>query len=164
MRLELAAALVATLCFAGLAKAADTSSSAATTAEIPADPARLRQLVLDLDKAMFEAYNAHDVPRLMSYFAPDIEFFHDTGGLAGFKEIESGFTSVFAGNKDIRRDLVPDSLEVYPIKDYGAIQTGRHRFCHTENGAADCGTFQFVQIWRLQDGVWKVTRELSFGH
>ncbi len=140
----------------------DEATTAAAT--IPADPAALRELVTDLDRQMFAAYNAHDVDGLMSMFATDLEFYHDNGGLLGWDQVKAGFTSVFANNQDIRRELVPGSLEVYPLKDYGAIQLGSHRFCHTENGKADCGTFRFVQLWRLRDGAWKVAREVSFGH
>ena len=113
---------------------------------------------------MFDACNAHDVDGLMAWFSEDLEFYHDKGGLLDFHQVKSGFTSVFTNNKDIRRDLVDGSLEVHPIKGYGAIQTGKHRFCHTENGKEDCGTFQFMQIWRFSDGAWKVTREVSYGH
>ena len=47
---------------------------------------------------------------------------------------------------DIRRDLELGSLQVYPIKDYGAMEIGRHRFCHKENGKDDCGTFGFAMV------------------
>ena len=40
---------------------------------------------------------------------------------------------MFANMPDIRRDMV-GSLGVYPIKDFGAIEVGTHRFCHKENG------------------------------
>ena len=62
------------------------------------------------------------------------------------------------------RELVDGSLEVYPIKGYGAIEIGAHRFCHTEDGKPDCGTFRFLQVWRFKDGAWKVSRDVSFGH
>lgn len=130
----------------------------------PTDPAQLRDLVVELDRKMFDAYNAHDVDALMATFADDLEFYHDTGGLLGFEQVKAGFTNVFANNKDIRRELVPGSLEVYPIAGYGALQVGAHTFCHTENGAPDCGTFQFLQVWRFRDGAWKVSREVSYGH
>jgi ketosteroid isomerase-like protein len=131
---------------------------------MPVDSAALTTLVTELDREMFDAYNAHDVDRLMSMFATDLEFYHDTGGLLDVEQVRAGFKSVFAQNRDIRRDLVPGSLEVYPIKGYGAIEIGAHTFCHTEDGKPDCGTFQFVQVWRLKDGSWKVTREVSYGH
>ncbi len=134
------------------------------TAGPPADPKALHALVAELDRRMFAAFNAHDVDGLLAYFAPDLEFFHDTGGLQDFAAVKAGFTNVFAGNPDIRRDLVPGSMRVYPLKGYGAIQTGKHRFCHTENGKPDCGTFEFLQIWRWRDGRWQVAREVSYGH
>ena len=165
-----ATACVAVLAISGagctLALAGESTGSSVNAAAmpVPTDPAALRALVLDLDRRMFDAYNSHDVNALMAFFDPGLEFFHDTGGLLDFDQVKAGFTNVFASNKDIRRELVPGSLEVYPIKDYGAIQVGEHRFCHTENGQPDCGTFKFVQIWRYADGHWRVTRDVSYGH
>jgi hypothetical protein len=145
------------------APAVPAAPSASATA-IPTDAGQLRELVADLDRRMFVAYNAHDVDGLMRWFATDLEFYHDTGGRLDFQQVKAGFTSVFASNRDIRRDLVGGSLEVYPIRDFGAIEVGAHRFCHTENGKADCGTFRFMQVWRLKDGAWKVVRDVSYGH
>jgi hypothetical protein len=44
--------------------------------------------------------------------------------------------------------LVKGSREVYPIKDYGAIEIGAHQFRHKESGKAECGTFKFAMIWQ----------------
>ena len=148
---------------AGSAEPAPAGNTAVTTPP-STDPAALRELVTGLDRAMFDAYNAHDVAGLMALFAPGLEFFHDTGGLAGYEAAQGGFTQVFANNPDIRRDLVPGTLQVYPIKDYGAIEIGAHRFCHTEDGKADCGTFQFLQVWHYDGGRWQVSRVVSYGH
>jgi len=63
-----------------------------------------------------------------------------------------------------RRDLVKGSLEVYPIRDHGALEIGEHRFCHQENGKDDCGTFKFAMIWRKDDETWKLSRVISYGH
>lgn len=131
----------------------------------PAGPAdSLYQRIAGLDAQAFAAYNAHNAEELMSFFAPDVEFYHDTGGLSTFSQTRQGFAGVFARNPDIRRELVPGSLEVYPIKDYGAIQIGAHRFCHQENGRADCGTFRFVMVWQRRPAGWKITRVVSYGH
>jgi hypothetical protein len=146
------------------ARARTATSAAPESTAPPGDPAALLTLVLALDRRMFEAFDAHDVDRLMSWFAPELEFFHDTGGLSDWTQTKQGFVRLFAQNADIRRELVPGSTRVYPVKDYGAIQIGRHTFCHTENGANDCGTFEFVQVWRWHAGRWQVTRELSYGH
>jgi len=154
--------LLAMLALAGSAHGAEVAPTDATAQ--PPDAAALLEVVAELDRKMFDAYNAHDLDKLMAMFADDLEFYHDNGGLLGFEQVKAGFTSVFANNRDIRRELVAGSLEVYPIKGFGAIEIGAHRFCHTENGAADCGTFRFLQVWRLADGAWKVSRTVSYGH
>ncbi len=71
---------------------------------------------------------------------------------------------MFGSTPDIRRELVPGSLEVYPIKDYGALELGQHRFCHQENGKEECGTFRFAMVWRKSGGLWQISRVLSYGH
>lgn len=116
------------------------------------------------DRAMFEAFNAHDAEKIGTFFDDGLEFYHDAGGLSGKPESVAGLARMFAQNNGIRRDLVPGSLQVYPIKDYGAIEIGAHRFCHQEDGKDDCGVFQFVQIWQKKNGGWKVTRVVSYDH
>ena len=86
---------------------------------------------------MFAAFNDHDIPKLMGYFTPALEFYHDKGGLAGYAQTQQGFTQVSKQSPDIRRELVLGSLEVYPVPGYGAIEVGTHRFCHRENGKLD---------------------------
>lgn len=117
-----------------------------------------------MDKAIFDAFNAHDATRLMSYFTEDLEFYHDTGGLGNYSQNAEDFKKMFASMPDIRRELVKESLEVYPIKDYGAMEIGQHRFCHKENGKDDCGTFGFAMVWRKVGDSWKISRVLSYGH
>ncbi|MDO7885991.1 nuclear transport factor 2 family protein [Hymenobacter cheonanensis] len=130
-----------------------------------AQPDELRQRIARLDAEMFAAFNAHDIPKLMSYFTPNLEFYHDKGGLAGFAQTQQGFTQVSKQSPDIHRELVPGSLEVYPVPGYGAIEVGEHRFCHQENGKPDCGTFKFTMLWQQQkDGAWRVARVVSYGH
>jgi ketosteroid isomerase-like protein len=120
--------------------------------------------IASMDAAIFDAFNAHDAGRLMTMFTEDLEFFHDRGGLSGFRETGESFKKLFENTPDIRRDLVPGSMEVYPVKDYGAIQIGEHRFCHQENGRDECGTFKFAMVWRKSGGKWQISRVLSYGH
>ena len=122
------------------------------------------ETIARLDSAIFGAFNAHDVDRLMAMFTDDLEFYHDTGGLTDRRQSEESFKKMFAGTPDIRRDLVKGSLEVYPIKDHGAIEIGEHRFCHKENGKDDCGTFKFAMVWRRSGESWKISRVISYGH
>ena len=122
--------------------------------------------IAHMDTVMFDAFNAHDLDKLMSTFDSSLEFYHDLGGVTNFEQNKINFASSFERNKTtgLKRDLVPGSMEVYPIKDYGAIETGLHRFCHEENGKQDCGTFKFLHIWQKKNGQWKVTRVASYDH
>jgi ketosteroid isomerase-like protein len=128
------------------------------------DSPQLRETIARMDAKMFEAFNRHDADALMSMFADDLEFYQDNDGLKKQRECAEDFKKLFANNTGIRRELVKGSLEVYPIKDYGAIEIGVHRFCHTENGKEECGNFKFVHVWRENAGVWKVLRVISYGH
>ena len=108
--------------------------------------------------------NAKDVNKLMSYFADNLEFYHDKGGLSNFAQTREGFVRLFAQSPDITRTLVPGSLEVYPIKNYGATHIATQRFCHVENGRNDCGNSKFVMVWQQQAGTWRITRVVSYDH
>ena len=86
---------------------------AATPAPKPVAKDELYQTVARLDAEMFAAFNAKDVNKLMSYFADNLEFYHDKSGLANFAQTKEGFARLFAQSPDITRTLVPGSLEVY---------------------------------------------------
>lgn len=119
-----------------------------------------------MDSVMFDAFNKQELDRLMSTFSEDLEFYHDLGGVTDFSRTKENFGKLFENNRNtgMKRELVKGTLEVYPIKDFGAVATGKHRFCHLENGKQDCGTFQFVHTWQKKNGEWKVTRVVSYGH
>ena len=121
-------------------------------------------MIARMDTTMFAAFNDHKVEDLMALFTDDLEFYHDTGGLNNYDGTKHDFVQLFARTPDIRRDLVEGSLQVYPIKNHGAIEVGEHRFCHTENGQPDCGTFKFLMVWRKTGDSWKVSRVISYGH
>lgn len=118
-----------------------------------------------MDSVLFDAFNKRKTEKFRNMFTKDLEFYHDEGGLTGYQHTVDFMESTAANkNNDLRRELVEGSLEVYPVKDYGAIQVGRHRFCHTENGKQDCGTFKFVHIWKKIDNEWKISRVVSYDH
>ncbi|MBK6930377.1 MAG: nuclear transport factor 2 family protein [Saprospirales bacterium] len=101
-----------------------------------------------MDSLLSVAYNAYDLDQLGRLFDEDLEFYHDTGGLLTYRQSLDGLKSVFEKNNQARRFAEKRYAEVYPIKDYGAVQTGLHVFCHLENGKEQCATFKFVHIWR----------------
>lgn len=128
------------------------------------EPTVLHDEISRMDNALSETFNAHDLKAVMRLFAEDLEFYHDSDGLLTYAEVTEGFRRLFSADNGIRRDLVPGSLVVHPVADYGAIQIGEHRFCHKENERDDCGTFQFVHVWRKVGDQWKLARVLSYGH
>lgn len=120
--------------------------------------------IAHMDSVLFKAFNAMDLEKLKTLFDTDLEFYHDMGGLMNYTQNIVATKKLFDRNNGLRRELVAGTLEVYPIKDYGAIQTGSHQFCHPENGKPDCGIFKFVHIWHKKNGEWKLTRVISYGH
>jgi hypothetical protein len=100
----------------------------------------------------------------------DLEFYQDNDGRKNHQQTTADFRKLFTNVPDIKRELMKEALEVYPIKDYGAIEIGTHRFCHQEKGEngspprTDCGAFKFAMVWRKEGDTWKISRVLSYGH
>ena len=125
---------------------------------------QLHEEILRMDQAMFDAFNRRDLEVLMGLFDPTLEFFHDKEGLQTHAQVRKGFGSMFANPAAPRRELVADSVRIFPIPNYGALMVGQHRFCHDENGKPVCGLFHFSHVWQQKDGQWRVTRVLSYDH
>ncbi|AYL94454.1 nuclear transport factor 2 family protein [Mucilaginibacter celer] len=142
-----------------------TSAKAQTTAFKPKDP-QLFNTIAHMDSVMFNAFNNRKLDAMKTLFTPDVEFYNDGKGVTGYDATMAGFKGIFENKQaaDLRRDLVKESLEVYPMPGYGAIEMGTHIFIHTENGQKIIGTMKFVHIWQLKDGQWKVARVVSVGH
>ncbi len=140
-----------------------TATSSAHADGLPADAPLYREIAA-MDAAITDTFNRHDLAAAMALFADDVEFFHDQGGLQHYADVKAGFAGLFRPGSDIRRELVPGSLQVYPVPGFGAIQIGTHRFCHTENGKPDCGTFAFTHVWRKTGERWQLARVVSYGH
>jgi hypothetical protein len=63
----------------------------------------------------------------------------------------------------VTRELLKGSIEVYPIKDYGAVEMGYHAF-HSINDTGDPHSpkfGKFVHIWHRENGQWRITRVIS---
>jgi ketosteroid isomerase-like protein len=136
------------------------SSHHSTSPVVPS----LQAQIAAADSALFAAFNARDLKRFRTFFARDLEFYQDNEGVENYAQTMRDFAQMFAQPAQIRRSLVPGTLEVYPIKNYGAIEIGRHQFCHAENGKDDCGTFRFVHIWKRTKAGWRITRVVSYAH
>jgi hypothetical protein len=127
--------------------------------------ADLLRTIAALDAEVFDAYNRCDLAKFGSYFAEDVEFYHDKCGVSlGRASLIDSVRQHICGK--VHRDLVPGSLEVYPIPGYGAMEIAAHRFCPP--ASAPCGASskpaRTAMLWRLKDGAWTITRVLSYAH
>ena len=153
----LQAILIATLLVAPL-----TSLHSQTAPAPEADS--LFKTIQSLDSQLFAAYNQCDLDKLATFIADDLEFYHDKTGLSrGRQAMVDGVKNNICGK--VTRELVPGSLEVYPIANYGAVEIGIHRFHHPGRETTESiGEAKFIHLWQNKDGVWKVTRVISFDH
>jgi len=119
-----------------------------------------------LDSAMFDAFNNRDISVLQTFLSEELEFYHDFGGVTNYTQNIEAFKKTFAGDRKLRRALVSGSMEVHPIKDFGAVQTGVHRFYVMEKGQKEklSSEAKFVNLWQNKNGVWKITKIISYGH
>jgi ketosteroid isomerase-like protein len=157
-------ALVLAMLPVGMRAAARPSVPDATRPRDSSSQPALRDEIAAADSALFSAFNQRDLPKLMSFFTRDLEFYQDNEGVENYAQTKKDFGQMFGQSAPIQRALVSGSLEVFPIKNYGAMEVGQHRFCHVENGKDDCGTFHFVHIWRRTDQGWRIARVVSYGH
>jgi hypothetical protein len=113
------------------------------------------------DSLFFDAYNHCHMDIMESMFAEDIEFYHDKGGLTTSKADILNALQQNICNK-VTRELIKGSIEVYPIKGYGAVQMGQHRFYNKlENPTVPSRPGKFVTTWQNKDGKWSMTRIIS---
>lgn len=127
------------------------------------DDQALYDTIVYLDSLFFHAYNTCDVnlAKYSDFYADDLEFYHDKGGFSNSKEetVESTKKNVCG---KVTRELVKGSIEVYPIKKFGAVEMGLHRFknnTQNENTPSDPG--KFVIIWQQKNNEWKISRVVS---
>ena len=119
------------------------------------------------DKRLFDAYNACDLNTLANMVSEDLEFYHDQTGLArGRAAFIDAIKTNICGKT--HRELVPGSLEAYPLKTFGAVEIGDHVFCPAATPSAcnpkTSGMAKFTMLWQQTDKGWQVTRVISYDH
>ena len=114
--------------------------------KVTTTPKALYNKITAMDKIFFDAFNAKDMTKFKSLFTEDLEWFQDNGGLLSYTAVFENFEKMFKNENKLTRTLVKGSLEVHPIKDFGAIEVAQHQFRHMENGKEEVGTFKFVAI------------------
>jgi ketosteroid isomerase-like protein len=134
----------------------------------------LYEEILAADAEFFKAFfDTCDIETVRRYVTDDFEMFHDKGGRVS----TSGADFVKAAQDKCKRQeegvdflsarkLVPETMKVYALNNYGAIQTGTHRFYALQKGKPDrlTETGQFTHVWKEEKGHWRLARVLSYDH
>ena len=120
----------------------------------------LHDAILAMDEEYFVAYNTCDLETQERMYADDMEFYHDIGGLMTDK------AALIQALKDnicgkVTRELIPGSMEVYPIAGYGAVAEGYHKFFNKEEPNAPQKPSKFITIWKDTPAGWKMARIVS---
>ena len=123
----------------------------------------LYNVIASLDTALFDSYNRCDLEKFSGFFWDNLEFYHDQDGvILGKKRLTESIRKNICGG-DVRRELVPGTLEVYRMDGYGAVEIGVHRFYHPKSNGP-IGEGKFINLWQHKDGAWKIARVISFDH
>jgi len=133
---------------------------------------KLSSTILTKDSLFWMSYNNCDTTQFQNFFTEDVEFYHDKGGLTlGLKALATSFKQNLCSNNDfrLRREPVAGTIKVFPLQKsdiiYGAILSGEHLFYIVEKGKERLdGHARFTHVWLLKDGIWKMSRVISYDH
>jgi len=127
------------------------------------DNQELYDTIVKLDSIFFGAYNTCNLnlEKYGAFFSENIEFYHDNGGLMTSKQDIIAATQKNICGK-VTRELVKGSIEVYPIKDFGAIEIGLHKFHNNEEPIGTPSKVgRFLIVWENNNNEWKIKRVVS---
>lgn len=131
-----------------------------TIPEYKPDDQELHNTIVAMDKAYFDAYNSCDLVTQTDMYSDDIEFYHDQGGVMTVKQdIIDAIEKNICGK--VTRELVESSTEVYPIKDYGAVQIGYHKFHNNQEPNVPSIPSKFIMLWQYDNDKWKIAKVIS---
>ena len=127
-------------------------------------PPDLVRTIAAQDSALFAAYNSCALDAFARFWTPDVEFYHDQGGLMiGGENVVAAVRANICGRTT--RQLVAGSDTVFIMKGYGALHSGRHRFYRAgAESSGAVGEARFMHLWKLDGGTWRLTRVFSFDH
>ena len=137
----------------------ETYKDILATEYVPIDK-EVYDIIVAKDKEYFDAYNTCDMKKQASLYSEDLEFFHDKGGLSTSKqEILTSIEKNICGK--VTRTLIDGSIEVYPIKDYGAIEIGYHKFYNNQEPNAKSTPSKFIIVWKNEGEKWLISKVIS---
>jgi hypothetical protein len=123
-------------------------------------PTSLYDSIATMDAMWEDAYNNCKLDVMEELISEDLEFYHDQGGLMTSKQkLNEALKNNICGK--VTRQLKEGSLEVYPIKGYGAVEMGLHAFHNKKEPGLEVHYSKFVHIWKSDNGKWRITRVIS---
>lgn len=134
---------------------------------------KLYQEILKMDQLLFdEGFNNCNLEDLRKILHPELDFFHDKGGLSDAIKFMSDTKQYICStpNRKPIRKLVESSMEIYPLYNngvlYGAIQNGTHDFYIKEPNKELYKTniAKFSSTWILVEDKWKLKTVSSYDH
>lgn len=135
--------------------------------------ADLFRVLREQDSLLFEiGFNTCDMTQFEKLISDDFEFYHDQSGITSSKGafLEGIRNGLCKMDYRASRELVNNSLSVYPLENngviYGAIQTGIHRFFEVREAQPlrQTSIAKFTHVWLLEGGKWRLSRGLSYDH
>jgi ketosteroid isomerase-like protein len=121
---------------------------------------KVYDIIVNKDKEYFDAYNTCDMKKQASLYSEDLEFFHDKAGLSTSKQdILTSIEKNICGK--VTRTLIEGSIEVYPIKDFGAVEIGYHKFHNNQEPNVKSTPSKFIMIWRNEGEKWLISKVIS---
>lgn len=130
----------------------------------------LYNTISEMDSLYFSAQNNCDLEKYKSFLADDFEFYHDKAGLTSSRDNEMADMKIFCGEQrkrqPLRRELKKGTLKVYPLNNYGALETCEHSFYLQIAGGTEklVGQAKFTCIWKLENAIWRIARIISYDH
>lgn len=165
-RVLAAALLLAALPGSPAAQSVRAPSSISAPTGDPSTFGPLYDEIARMDSILFDAaFYSCDAAKANAIFSDDVEFYHDLGGAQEVDEVRESFVRMARGCADgsnALRVLVPGSMHVYPMNNYGGVQVAEHRFVQRDGSPP--GIARMVMLWRRTDAGWRVTRVISYDH
>jgi ketosteroid isomerase-like protein len=133
---------------------------------VAAQQTEIYKEIFIVDSIFFQAFNTCDSVTYRTFLTDDLEFYHDLGGVHFLPTEMQSLREMCAMNNHIRRQLFKNTLEVYKLGNFGAVEIGVHRIYHTNKGETEhiSGDYKFIHVWEKKDGSWKLKRIISYGH
>ncbi|HTI59622.1 nuclear transport factor 2 family protein [Mucilaginibacter sp.] len=146
--------------FAAIASSFTASAQSQDAYTYKISDQKLYNTIVHMDSVYFNAYNTCDMATQAAIYSDSIEFYHDKGGLmTSKKDLLKALKDNICGK--VTRVLVPGSIEVYPIGNWGAVEIGLHRFINHVESETPSKPDKFIVIWRLRDNKWQITKVVS---